>query len=321
MNEVLKEIGNIGIIPVAKIDDAKDAVPLAKALLAGGLGIIEITFRTDAAEQSIKNIYKSVPEMLIGAGTVLTKEQAGKAISAGAKFIVSPGINPKVVKYCIEKNVPITPGCSNPTDIEVALSLGLDAVKFFPAEAFGGIKTLKAMSAPFGSMKFIPTGGIEPGNIIEYLMFNKVLACGGSWMVRDELIKSGNFAEVTGLTKEAISLMHGFDLAHVGIDCNDANESLDAARKISSIFNFQLKEGNNSNFAGSVVELNKGKGFGKNGHIAIKTNHIGRAIFYLEKAGIAIDISSAKTGPDGSLVAVYLKDEIAGFAFHLLQKK
>mgnify|MGYP000925821421 FL=1 len=204
MNDILKQIGDYGIVPVVKIDDAKDAIPLAKALKDGGLPVAEITFRTAAAEEAISNISKEFPELLVGAGTVLSVEQVKKSVNAGAKFIVSPGFNPEVVKYCIDNEIPITPGCSNPTDIEMALGFGLEVVKFFPAESFGGIKTLKAISAPYGMIKFIPTGGINVNNINDYLSFSKVLACGGSWMVKDELIKKGNFGEITRLAREAV---------------------------------------------------------------------------------------------------------------------
>lgn len=210
LNNVLKEIGDFGIVPVVKIDNACDAVPLGRALLEGGLPIAEITFRTKAAKEAIENITKEFPDMLIGAGTVLNIGQAKSAVEAGAKFIVSPGFNPSVVKYCVDNKIPITPGCSNPTDIERALEFGLETVKFFPAEAFGGISTLKSISAPYSMIKFIPTGGINANNINQYLSFDKVLACGGSWMVKDELIKSGNFKEIVRLTREAVSLMLPF---------------------------------------------------------------------------------------------------------------
>lgn len=321
MNDMLKKIGDLGIVPVVKIDDAKDAVPLAKALLAGGLPLAEITFRTAAAEQAIKNIAAEVPEVLVGAGTVLTTEQADKAIAAGAKFIVTPGFNPKIVKYCVDKGIPITPGCSSPTDIEMALELGLNAVKFFPAEASGGLNALKAISAPYKMMKFMPTGGIDQKNLNDYLAFDAVLACGGSWMVKDELIKNGNFAEITRLTMEAVTGMLGFDLAHIGINAPDADASLDATKRFCSIFNLPLKEGASSNFAGAIVEVNKSIGLGANGHIAIKTKNINRAIAYLTRCGVEVDMSTAKGPAGGPMIAVYLKEHIAGFAVHLLQAK
>jgi len=320
MNDILKKIGDFGIVPVVKIDNAADAIPLGKALIDGGLPLAEITFRTDAAAEAIKKITKEFPEMLVGAGTVLNVDQAKSAIAAGAKFIVSPGFNPAVVEFCVKNGIPITPGCSNPTDIEMALGFGLDVIKFFPAEAFGGLSTLKAMSAPYGMIKFIPTGGIDTKNIVEYLSFNKILACGGSWMVKDELIKKGDFAEITRLTREAVNLIMGFDLAHIGINMPDADSSLSVTKQFSQIFNFTLKEGNNSNFAGTGIEVNKSIGLGKNGHIAIKTNSIPRAIPYLERNGFKVDLNTAKGPAGGPMVAVYMKEEIGGFAIHLLQK-
>ena len=305
MNEILKKIGELGIVPVVKIDNAADAVPLGKALIEGGLPLAEITFRTDAAAEAIKNIAKAFPEMLVGAGTVLTVEQAQRAINAGAKFMVSPGFNPAVVEFCVKNGIPIIPGCSNPTDIEMALGFGLEVVKFFPAEAFGGLNTLKAMSAPYSMIKFIPTGGIDAKNIIDYLNFNKVLACGGSWMVKDELIKKGDFAEITRLTREAVNLIMGFDLAHIGINMTDADSSLSVTKKFSQMFNFPLKEGNSSNFAGTGIEVNKSIGLGKNGHIAIKTNSIPRAIAYLERNGFKVDMTTAK-GPAGGPLLLFI---------------
>jgi len=192
MNEVLKRFEQLGIIPVVKIDDAKDAAPLAKALCEGGLPVAEVTFRTAAAEEAIRNMVEACPDMFVGAGTVLTTEQVDRAIAAGCKFIVSPGLNPKIVKYCIEKGIPITPGTSSPTDIEQAIELGLEAVKFFPAEASGGLAKIKAMAAPYVNMRFMPTGGINEKNLTSYLDFPKILACGGSWMVSDALINGGN---------------------------------------------------------------------------------------------------------------------------------
>jgi len=320
MNEILKKIGELGIVPVVKIDNAADAVPLGKALMEGGSPLAEITFRTDAAEEAIGNIAKALPEMLVGAGTVLTVEQAQRAVNAGAKFMASPGFNPAVVEFCVKKGIPITPGCSNPSDIEMALGFGLEVVKFFPAESFGGLSTLKAMSGPYGMIKFIPTGGIDAKNINDYISFNKVLACGGSWMVKDDLIKSGNFSEITRLTREAINLIMGFELAHIGINMPDADSALAVSKMFTQMFNFPLKEGNSSNFAGTGIEVNKSIGLGKNGHIAIRTLSIPRAIAYLERKGFVVDLSTAKGPAGGPMVAVYMKEEVGGFAVHLLQK-
>ncbi len=321
MNDILKQLGAFGVVPVVKIDNADDALPLGKALIDGGLPLAEITFRTAAAEEAIKKMADAYPEMLIGAGTVLTTEQVDRAVNAGAKFIVAPGFNVKIVKYCTERNIPITPGCSTPSDIEAALECGLDVLKFFPAEACGGLSAIKAMSAPYGAVKFMPTGGINENNIDSYLAFNKIHACGGSWMVNDKLIKSGNFEEITRLTKEAVSKVLGFELAHIGINQENESNALNTANRFNAVFGFPVKVGNSSIFAGSGIEVNKSVGLGKNGHIAIKTKNIDRAIAYLERNGFAINWDSAKKNADGSLIAVYLTEEFGGFALHLLQAK
>jgi len=187
MHAILEQLGKIGIVPVIKIDDAAKAVPLAKALIAGGIPCAEVTFRTSEGEEAIRRINKEVPDILLGAGTVLTIDQVDRAIAAGAKFIVSPGLNPKVLNYCIGKGIPHTPGCSNPSDIEIALEAGLDVIKFFPAEQSGGLAYIKAVAAPYPNLKFMPTGGINADNIATYLAYEKINACGGSWMVKDEL--------------------------------------------------------------------------------------------------------------------------------------
>lgn len=319
MNEIISQFQKLGIIPVVKIDNAKDAVPLAKALCEGGLPVAEVTFRTDAAEEAIRLISEAYPEMLVGAGTVLTTEQVDRAVAAGAKFIVSPGLNPKVVKHCQEKNVPITPGTSSPTDIEMALELGLDVVKFFPAEASGGLAKIKAMAAPYTKVKFMPTGGINAKNLQSYLDFPKIVACGGSWMVSGELINSGNFDEIKRLTREAVNTMLGFEIRHVGINAKDENEAEDVAGSFEKLFGFTKKSGGSSVFAGTAIEVMKKPYLGTHGHIAIGTNYIERAIYHMELQGFEFDMDTAKY-KDGKLIAVYLKGELGGFAVHLVQK-
>ena len=225
MNPILEEISLLGIVPVIALDNAEDALPLAKALYDGGLPCAEVTFRTAAAEEAIQIITKAYPDMLVGAGTVLTTEQVDRAVNAGAKFIVSPGFNPKVVSYCVSKNIPITPGCSSPSDIEQALELGLEVVKFFPAEASGGLAKIKAMAAPYTNMKFLPTGGINAKNLNSYLEFKKIIACGGSWMVSKDLLKARDFDGIQKLTREAVQLMLGFELKHIGINAGNETEA------------------------------------------------------------------------------------------------
>jgi len=319
VNKILEKIGELGIVPVVKIEKPEDALPLGRALLDGDLPIAEITFRTSAAEESIKTLTGELPNLLVGAGTVLTIEQVKKAVSAGAKFIVSPGFNPKVVDYCIEKSVPITPGINNPTQIEMALERGIEIVKFFPAEASGGLPLLVSMSAPYSGIKFIPTGGINLNNLTSYLANKKVHACGGSWMVKPELISSGNFKEITRLTQEAISIMLGFEFAHLGINEKNEDQALNSASLLSSLFYFSIKEETSSIFAGSGFEFVKNRFLGKHGHIAIATNDIYRAIAYLKKKGISVLPETAKE-KDGKLKAIYIAQEVSGFAIHLLQK-
>lgn len=207
MHEALIKIQETGIVPVVVLEDAKDAAPLAKALSDGGLPCAEVTFRTAAAEEAIRIMVKEFPQMLVGAGTVLTTEQVDRAVGAGAKFIVSPGLNPRIVKYCVEKGILIVPGCSNPSDVEQALENGLDVVKFFPAEQAGGLPMIKAMAAPYVGVKFMPTGGINAKNVRDYLAYDRILACGGSWMVKGDLVKAGDFAKITELAKEAAKIV------------------------------------------------------------------------------------------------------------------
>ena len=205
--EIFEFFHNLGIVPVVKIDDAAKAEKLAEAMVKGGIPCAEVTFRTDAAEEAIRRMSRAFPEIIVGAGTVLTTEQADRAVGAGAKFIVSPGLNPKVVEHCLKKGYPITPGIMTPTELEMALGFGLDVVKFFPAENAGGLKMIKAMSAPYTMMKFMPTGGINATNVRDYLACNKILACGGSWMVKGDLINAGDFAEIEKLTREAAAIV------------------------------------------------------------------------------------------------------------------
>ena len=209
MNEILKKIGELKIVPVVTLERIDDAIPLGEALLSAGLPVAEITFRTDAAEEAIRRLSEKLPDLLLGAGTVLTVAQAQRAVAAGAQFIVAPGFNPRVVGHCVEKGIPITPGINSPTQIEMALEFELEVLKFFPAEASGGIPLLKAMAAPYTKALFIPTGGINANNIVTYLQLPQVVACGGSWMVKKELINSGAFEEIGRLSREVVELVKG----------------------------------------------------------------------------------------------------------------
>lgn len=202
INEQFKEYG---VVPVVVLNDAKDALPLAKALVEGGLACAEVTFRTEAAEESIRLMSEAYPEMLVGAGTVLTIDQVDRAVKAGAKFIVSPGFDPEIVDYCLENNIPVFPGCVTPSEVAQAVKRGLKVVKFFPAEQAGGIAMIKAMAAPYTMVKFMPTGGISTKNLADYLSCDKILCCGGSWMVKGDMIKAGEFDKICTMAKEAVA--------------------------------------------------------------------------------------------------------------------
>ena len=319
MHEILEKIGELGLVPVVKIESPEYALALGKALIEGDLPVAEITFRTAAAAETIRTLAQELPELLVGAGTVLSVDQVKKAVSAGAQFIVSPGFNPKVVDYCVEQGVLITPGINSPTQIEMALDRGLEVVKFFPAEASGGLELLKAMAAPYRGIQFIPTGGIDRNNLSGYLSDSRVHACGGSWMVKADLISSEKFDEITRLTREAVSTMLGFEFAHLGINEESIDKALASAAFLSDLFFFPVREGTSSIFAGQVFEVTKRRFPGKKGHIAISTNHIHRAIAYLRRKGVSTLPDTAKE-KDGKLTTVYIDREVSGFAIHLVQK-
>ena len=319
MSNIADKFEELGVIPVVVLNDAKDALPLAKALVEGGLPCAEVTFRTAAAEESIRLMHEAYPDMVLAAGTVLTTEQVDRAVEAGAKFIVSPGLNPKVVKYCVDKGIPVTPGTSNPSDVEQAIELGLEVVKFFPAEQAGGLAMIKAMSAPYVNMKFMPTGGINADNLTSYLDFKKIIACGGSWMVKKDLVAAGKFDEITKLTRQAVEKMLGFEVRHVGVNLASEAEAEELADKFADMFGFEKKAGNSSIFSGTGFELMKNGGRGTHGHIAIATNYIERAIYHLERRGFKFDKDSAVV-KDGKLKAIYFEGEIGGFGVHLVQK-
>ena len=206
MSYIADKFEELGVVPVVVLENTKDALPLAKALMEGGLPCAEVTFRTEAAQESIRLMAQEYPDMLVGAGTVLTTKQVDEAIEAGAKFIVSPGFDTEIVNYCLEKEIPIFPGCVTLSEVAQAVKRGLKVVKFFPAEPAGGVAMIKAMAAPYNQLRFMPTGGIGTQNLKDYLGFDKIICCGGSWMVKADLIKNGEFEKICNLTKEAKEL-------------------------------------------------------------------------------------------------------------------
>ena len=316
---VINKLNNAGIVPVVVIDDAKDTVPAAKAILAGGIDVMEITFRTAAAAEAIKAVADNCPDMLVGAGTVITLEQCQKAVEMGAKFIVSPGFDETVVKWCVDNDVTITPGCVTPSEIMAAMKLGLNVVKFFPANVYGGLNAMKALSGPFGGIKFIPTGGVNAQNVGEYISAPFIHAVGGSWVCPKADISAGNFEKITALCAESRRNLLGYEVAHVGINTEDHAAAQDVAASFDSAFGFAAKDGSSSVFASNGIEVMKSQYLGKQGHLAVRTNQIDIAIAALEKKGFQVDMETAKYKGD-RMIAVYLKNEIGGFAIHLLQK-
>jgi 2-dehydro-3-deoxyphosphogluconate aldolase/(4S)-4-hydroxy-2-oxoglutarate aldolase len=321
MDKRLELISAVGIVPTIEIDDEKKAVPLAKALVAGGLPIAEVTFRTDAAEESIHRISQECPEVLVGAGTVLTCKQVDMALEAGSKFIVTPGFHPEVIRYALSKGALVIPGTSTPGEMEQAMGLGLNVVKFFPAEQNGGAAKLKALTGPYKTLKWLPTGGIDTAKINEYLSCDQVLACGGSWMAKQELIKNEDWNGITALCKETVRTMMGFKVVHVGINCKDAAGAEQVSRLFCFLFDVPYLPNETAIFAGSLVECIKGPYLGAHGHIAIGTHNVDRAVYQLKNRGVIFDESSRKVDAQGHTTLIYFKEEIGGFALHLVKSK
>ena len=319
MSNLHEKLGNIGLIPVVVFEKSEYALPTAKALIEGGLTVMEVTLRTDAAIESMKLIKENYPEIILGAGTVLSVEQAKAAIDAGCEFIVSPGFNDEVVKYCLDNDIEVTPGCVTPTEIDHALSFGIKTLKFFPASVYGGLAGCKALYGPYRMVKFVPTGGVSLANLAEYADKSYIHAIGGGWLCSAKDMTDGNFENITKTVKQSIDVLLGFELAHVGINTDSGEISLQIADELSNAFNLNLKHGNSSNFAGSMIEVMKTQFRGEKGHIAIRCNNIDRAIYYLEQRGFSADKPSM-VEKDGKKIAVYLQSEFGGFAVHLLQK-
>ncbi len=320
MKNLMDIITGAALVPVVVIDDHTKSADLGKALCAGGIPVAEITFRTDSARQAVREMAEKVPEITVGAGTIHTVEQERSAVDAEAKFIVTPGFIPAVVEWCLENDIPVIPGCSSATDLEAALCFGLDTVKFFPAEASGGIKALKSFAGPYKGLRFIPTGGINENNVQEYLSLSNVAACGGSWMVPKDLVEAEDFSRIVSLCKEAVLRAFGFELLHVGVNTRDAQDASNVANSFAGLLSIPVMEFPGAYFAGSMFEIVKGPFLGENGHIAIQTNDIERAVHHFECMGAELDKGSAVRDENGGLIAIYFKQTIGGFAIHLRRK-
>lgn len=316
--ELFKTFHDIGLVPVVKIDDAAKAPALAKALIDGGIPCAEVTFRTAAAEEAIKKMSAVYPDMLIGAGTVINPVLAEKAVKAGAKFIVSAGLNPDTVAWCNEHKIPCCPGVCTPSEIEKGLSLGLSTLKFFPAEASGGVGMLKNFAGPFPQVKFMTTGGINPENLLSYASCSNVIAIGGSWMVKSELIDNDNWDEITRLCQDACMKIQGLQMVHIGINSDNADEAEKTVQAFAK-FGMSINRGNSSVFMDKAIEVMPKQFMGKLGHIAFKCIDIERTVYFMEKQGFTINKDTIKLDGKGKMKVVYFNEEIGGFAIHLVK--
>ncbi len=316
---VRAEVEKYGVLPVINIPDPDTAVPLAEALIAGGLPLIEVTLRSAGSQKAISLIKQVHPKMTVGAGTVTNKDAVDLALSLGADYVVSPGYDPELVSYCIEKGVLIVPGCSTASEMQDAVNKGLEVLKFFPAELSGGLAALKLLSGPFPSVKFLPTGGITYANLGNYLSFDKIIACGGSFMATADQIANHDFEGITESCKKAVEISLGFGLAHVGINNGSKEEAVKSAELISSLFGFGKREGSTSCFAGDVAECMYHEKYGVKGHIGIRTNSIVRAMANLSAKGVEFDPESIKRDKSGNIKSIYFKEDICGFAWHIMK--
>ncbi|MCH3907288.1 MAG: bifunctional 4-hydroxy-2-oxoglutarate aldolase/2-dehydro-3-deoxy-phosphogluconate aldolase [Sphaerochaeta sp.] len=313
-----KRVHDIGIIPVVKLDDASKATKLAKALIDGGIPAAEVTFRTSAAEAAIKAMHQAYPDMLLGAGTVLSIENAEKAVKAGASFIVAPGFDEELVSWCLEHHIPVCPGVSTPSEITKGVKMGLSVLKFFPAEANGGVDMLKNLAGPFPSLKFMPTGGINLENIASYAKAPNVLSVGGSWMVKSDLINGDKWDEITTICKEAELALQGLHFTHIGLNNPDAaamEKSITAFEHLGMVC---TKRGAGSSFMDTTIEVMNKPFYGTHGHIAYSCFDVDRTIGYLKQFGFTPISESIVSDAKGTKV-VYFKEEVNGFAIHLVR--
>ena len=320
MNPVLQRVYEIGIIPVIAFNDVDEAIPLCKALMDGGLPAAEVIFRTACAEECIRKIHEELPDMLLGAGTVLTNDQADRAMAAGASFVVAPGYDPNVTQHVIDKGGLMMPGTCSAGEMQQAMNQGCEAIKFFPAEANGGVDMLKNIGAALKTAKWMCTGGVNAKNVNTYLANPQIIAVGGTWMCKSDKIKAGAWDDITAACKEAVDVMLGLELGHIGINCADDAEAMKTAELLGGLLSKAVAPGNSSIFVGNKeFEIMKKPGRGTHGHIAIKCNSVDRAVYHLGQRGVKFDMDSM-VNKNGKNIAIYLADEVAGFAIHLVQK-
>lgn len=319
MNSALVDIGIAGVVPAVVADETTDGAALLAALSDGGLPLAEFSLRVPAGLEAIRSASSARPEATVGAADVTSPQQVDAAVDAGARFMSSPGLDESLLDRARERGVPLLPGCASPSDVMRASRLGLEVVRFSPAEATGGIALLKALAVDFPQVRFWPAGGLEPSTLPRYLADRQVLAVSGSWITRPEHLRARDWLAVAALARETVRSVHRFQVVHIGLSTADAVEADVVARRFGFLFGFDVEMGNSSNFASRRIEVMKGKSRGDLGHIAIGTTNILRAVSYLSRQGVQFVPSSEKRAADGSLKAIYLSDEVAGFALHLLQ--
>lgn len=317
--KVFEIIENTGVLPVINITDINTAIPLTKALIEGGIPVIEVTLRNERSLEAIRIIRNEYSQMGILAGTILSVEQARQAIKAGADGLVMPGVDYEIIDYAMENGIPIVPGCVTAADIQKGVKKGLKVFKFFPAELSGGVAVLKLLSGPFKGVKFLPTGGINYDNLGTYLKNDFIIACGGSYMADSKTIKDGAFDKIRDNCKRAVDISLGFKLAHIGINSDTDTEAYRQADTLAGAFGFDVRKCSNSTFAGTAVECMHNRRFGEKGHIGFSTNSMTRAMAYLAAKGIEFDESSIKRDAGGNITCIYFKEQIAGFALHIVK--
>ncbi len=313
MNDVLNKVYQIGIIPVIAFNSVDEALPLCKALADGGLPAAEVTFRTACAEDCIRKIHEEMPEMLLGAGTVLTTEQADRAMAAGASFIVAPGFDPNVVQHIIDKGGIAMPGTASAGEMQQAMNMGCETLKFFPAEANGGVNMLKNIGAALKDAKWMCTGGVNAKNVNDYLGYDQIFAVGGTWMCKSDVIKAHDWEKITAMSKEAVDVMLGLELGRLDINRKNEEDAMVAASLLADLLNKKIAIGN------KAFEIMTSNGRGKNGHITIQCNNVDRAVYHLNRRGVKFDLDSM-VNQNGKNLACCLADEIGGFAIQLVQK-
>lgn len=320
MSDIFERIAELGIVPLVTLDDPADAVPLARALVKGGIPVAEVTFRTEAGAESIKRMAQEVPEIIVGAGTVHTVEQARQTKENGGRFVITPGYNEEVVDWCVKNNMPVCPGTVVPSDIEQARNHGLKVVKFFPAAAYGGVKTLKALAGPFAGIKFVPTGGVDISNMHEYLDLPNVAAVGGSFVPPPEMVKAKDWEGVTRVCEEIVNKVYDFTVGHVGINAGTQENASNVTDRIAELFESDKRETPIAYFSGNLVEVMKIPFVGTHGHICVDTRDLPRAMAMLKRKGVEFDEEKMFYDKAGNLITAYMKEEIGGFAFHVRQR-